>query len=164
MYKKILIICLFVCNVTIGQFNEISFKINENELLESKFASYVYTGNNINDKHKLKIEIYSFFDASISLNVDDYDPNIQSATNFFFVIYKRTANIPSNLIILENHLNKDIFPALRNQENNIIATVRYSISGNDKEIIFYENKIPVKHYYFNNEETIDSEFVRNFKF
>ena len=92
MYKKILIIFLLFSSITFSQLNEISVKINKKELLQSKFGSYVYTGFNLSDKQEIKTEIYSFFDASISLNVEDYDPEKQLATNFFFVIYSIWVN------------------------------------------------------------------------
>lgn len=161
MSKIILLVTMLSSGIVLGQFHEISSKIlNEGDFSQTVSKSFVYL-NDANNLEQFKTDIYNFFDPTINLNPNNYDPNQNLTTTYYFIIYKNTLIINSSLKIEENETNKDIYPYIKNEDNNIAAIVLYSISLGSKQIMFYSNKVFIKMFTFNTEIIIEDKAKLN---
>lgn len=136
--------------------------IDEGEVSQTKIQSFIYLGG-ATDYNNIKNDIYYFFDPQINQNPQDYTPSIEITTSYLFIIYKKTGVINENFVFNEN-ADSDKNPLIYGHNNDIIATVNYSISSNKtKSIFFYEDKNLVKHFFKNEEKALSITTKDRFK-
>lgn len=122
----------------------------EGTINQTKVNSYIYLGSDTNNYDLIKNEIYNYFDSNINLDIDNYRPDIDPTTTYYFYIYKKTSELSSSYSIANNDI------VIPNQNENLIAIVSYSMASNQKVVNFYNNKVLVKIFDNNIEKTISS--------